>query len=65
MSDCSRLTDDKETKPKIVEQKGVHSSSLRTPKLQLAVEQPSTGETWITPKRYPTSQSKGEDPTRW
>ena len=40
MSDCSRLTDDKETKPKIVEQKDVHSSSLRTPKLQLAVEQP-------------------------
>ena len=26
------------------------SSSLRTPKLELAAEQPSTGECWISPK---------------
>ena len=51
MSDCSRLIDDKETKPKIQEQKDVHSSSLRAPKLQLAAEQPLTGESWITPKK--------------
>ena len=30
----------------------MHSSSpARTPKLQLAAEQPSTGECWITPKK--------------
>ena len=32
-------------------EKDVHSSSARAPKLQLAAEQPSTGENWIPPKK--------------
>ena len=31
---------------------------MRTPKLQLATEQSSTGECWIPPKRYPMSKAK-------
>ena len=31
-------------------EKAVRSSSARTPKLQLAAEQPLTGECWIPPK---------------
>ena len=35
----------------------MHASSLlRIPKLQLTAEQPSTGECWIPPKRYPISK---------
>ena len=42
------------------------SSPARTPKLQLAAEQPLKGEYWIPQKkRYPTSKGKGEAPTRW
>ena len=29
----------------------MHSSSVRTPKLQLAADQPLTGECWIPPKK--------------
>ena len=36
---------------KMMEKKDVRSSSLRTPKLQLTAEQPSTGESWIPPKK--------------
>ena len=36
---------------KTVEKKGIHSSSGRAPKSQLAAEQPSTGECWILPKK--------------
>ena len=32
-------------------EKDVHSSSARAPKLQLAAEQPSTGECWILAKK--------------
>ena len=32
------------------------SSPARTPKLQLAAEQPSTGECWISPKKIPHVQ---------
>ena len=36
----------------MVEQKDMHSSSPeRTPKLQLAVEQPSAGECWFPPQK--------------
>ena len=36
----------------MAEQKDMHSSSpARTPKLQLAAEQPSTEECWIPPKK--------------
>ena len=35
-------------------EKDVHSSSARTPKLQLVAEQPSTGECWIPPKQNKT-----------
>ena len=36
----------------MVEEKDVCSSPpVRTPKLQLAAEQPSTGECWISPKK--------------
>ena len=36
----------------MVEQKDVNSSSpVRTPELQLAAEQPSTGESWIPPQK--------------
>ena len=38
-----------ESKEGINEQ--VRSSSARAPKLQLAAEQPSTGENWIPPKK--------------
>ena len=36
---------------KMVEKKDVCSSSVKTPKLQLADKQPSTGECWIPPKK--------------
>ena len=44
----------------MAEKKDMHSSSpARTPKLQLAAEQPLTGDCWIPPKkRYPTSRGK-------
>ena len=46
----------------MVELKDMHSSPpARAPKLQLAIEQPSTGKHWNPPKkRYPTSKDKGE-----
>lgn len=37
--------------------------SAKIPKLQLAIEQPLTGECSIPQKRYPTSKGKGETPT--
>ena len=43
------------------------SSPVRTPKLQLAVEQPWTGGQWNPPKkkkRYPMSKDKEETVTR-
>ena len=50
---------------KMVEQKNVCSfTPVRTPKLQLAAEQPSTGQCWIPSKRYHMSKSKGEAPVR-
>ena len=44
----------------MVEEKDVWSSSpVRTPKLELAVEQPSIGECWIPPKKdTPCSRAK-------
>ena len=45
----------------MVEENDVHSSSARTPKLQLAAEQPLTGECWIPPKKdtaYPRAKEK-------
>ena len=46
--------------------KDVCSSPARTPKLQLAAEEPLTGERWISAKkRYPTSKGKAEAPVRW
>ena len=36
----------------------MRSSSARTPKLQLAAEQPSTGECWIPPKKIPPPKKK-------
>ena len=50
---------------KMVEEDVCSSSPVRTPKLQLAAEQPSIGECWIPPKRYPTPKGKGEAPTGW
>ena len=44
------------------------SSPARTPKSQLAAEQPLTGSCWDPPKKkkkYPTSKDKGEAATRW
>ena len=42
------------------------SSPVRTPKLKLAAEQPSTGECWNPPKKkYPMTKGKGETTTRW
>ena len=35
----------------MAEQKDVHSSPAKTPKLQLTAEQPLTGECWIPPKK--------------
>ena len=52
----------------MTEQKdNVHSSvPVRTPKSQLAAEQPSTGECWIPgyQKKIPISKGKGEATTR-
>ena len=42
----------------------VHSSPARTPKLQLAAEQPLTGECWIPPKEDATWKCRGEAPAR-
>ena len=41
------------------------SSPVRTPKLKLAAEQPSRGECWNPPKRYPMTKGKGEATIRW
>ena len=42
-----------------MEQKDVHTSSpVRTPKLQLPAEQPSTGECWIPTKDTPRPRAK-------
>ena len=54
----------------IAEQKDVHSPPVRTLKLPLAAEQPSTGECWIPPKKkkkkkHPMTKDKGKAPTRW
>ena len=50
----------------MAEKKDMHSSSpARTPKLQLAAEQPLTGECWIPPKKNTHVQGKGEAPARW
>ena len=41
------------------------STPLRTPKLRLAVEQPSTGECWISPKKtYPHVPGQRRNPNR-
>ena len=50
----------------MAEQKDMHSSSpARTPKLQLAAEQPSTGDCWIPPKKKISYvQGKGEATAR-
>ena len=41
------------------------SSSLeRTPKLQLAAEQPWTGECWIPPKKIPHIQGQRKSPSK-
>ena len=51
---------------KTAEWKDVHSSPfVRTPKLQLAVEQPSAGGCWTPPERYPMSKDKEEAAARW
>ena len=50
---------------KMVEQKNVCSfTPVRTPKLQLAAEQPSTGECWIPPKNIPHVQGQRRSPSR-
>ena len=49
----------------MVEWKDVHSSPLvRTPKLQLAAEQPLTGECWIPPKKIPHVQRQRRSPSK-
>ena len=40
------------------------SSSARTPKLQAAAEQPSTGECWIPPKEIPHIQRQRRSPPK-
>ena len=43
----------------------MHSSfPVRTPKLQLAAEQPSTGECWIPPKKYTPCPRAKEKPKK-
>ena len=43
----------------------MHSSSpARTPKLQLAAEQPLTGECWISPKTIPHIQGQTRSPSK-
>ena len=47
----------------------MHSSSpARTPKLQLDIEQPSTGDCWIPPKKkknpYPRAKEKPQEDGR-
>ena len=37
------------------------SSPVRTPKLQLAAEQPSTGECWISPKKKITPLQRAKE----
>ena len=50
---------------KVVEWKDVCSfSPVRTPKLQLAAKQPSTGECWIPPKNIPHVQGQRRSPCR-
>ena len=52
----------------MAEQKNMCSSSpVRTPKLQLAVEQPLTGECWIPPKKdapHPKAKEKPQQDGR-
>ena len=40
------------------------SSPVRTPKLQLAAEQPSTGECWISPKKHTPRPRAKEKPQK-
>ena len=40
------------------------STSVRTPKLQLTAEQPSTGECWIPPKKIPHIQGQRKSPSK-
>ena len=43
----------------------MHSTSTRTPKLQIAAEQPSTGECWILPKKkIPHIQGQSRSPSK-
>ena len=52
-----------ENKIKMAEQKDVHlPSPVRTPKLQLVAEQPSTGECRIPPKKYSPCPRAKEKP---
>lgn len=44
---------------------GLALISVRTPELQLAAEQLSTGKCWIPPKKDTPCKGKGEAPTRW
>ena len=49
---------------KMAEQKDVPSSSpARTPKLQLAAEQPLTGKCWIPPKKIPYPEGQRRSPS--
>ena len=49
----------------MAEQKDVHSCSpARTPKLQLAAKQPSTGERCIPPKKIPRIQGQRRSPNK-
>ena len=40
------------------------SSLARTLKLQLAAEEPSTGECWIPPKKIPYIQGQRRNPSK-
>ena len=40
----------------------MHSSPVRTPKLQLITEQASTGKCWIPPKKYTPHPRASEKP---
>ena len=40
------------------------TSPVRTPKLQLAPEQPSTGKCWIPPKKMPRIQEQRRSPRK-
>ena len=68
LSDTHRQVWVKSVDYKMVEQKDVHSSSpARTPKLQLAAEQPSTEECWSLPKKdtpCPRAKEKPQQDSR-